>query len=53
MNTLGAIICQKCGRPKELAPIKVWFVHEKFGNRWLEYNVPINLIDHPSNMKMN
>ena len=42
--------------PNESAPIKVWFVgrvykmHRKFGNHWVEYRDLIDLMDHPSNM---
>ena len=58
LNTLEARIVKKHGRPKKLAPIKVWFVgrvyrmRRKFGNRWVEYRDPIDLMDHPSNMEI-
>ena len=42
-------------RPKESTPINVWFVgwvykmHRNFGNYWVEYRDPIDLMDCPSN----
>jgi hypothetical protein len=48
LNTHDAgIVETECGRPKQSASIKVWFVgrvyrmHRKFGNRWVEYMDPI------------
>ena len=49
---------KKRGRPKKLAPIKVWVVgrvykmHSKFANHWMEYRDPFDLMDRPSNMEI-
>ena len=49
-------LSKKCGRPKKLAPIKVCFagrdymMRENFGNYWVEYRDPVDLMDRPSNM---
>ena len=57
-NTREVRIVKKCGRPKTLALIKDWFVgrvyrmHREFGNCWVEYKDPIDLMDHPSNMRI-
>ena len=46
------------GRPKTLAPNKIWFLqrvyrmHKKFGNCWVEYRDLINLMDYQSNMEI-
>ena len=56
-NTLKAIIVIKRHRPKQLAPIKVWFVwrmyrlQRKFGNLGVEYKDLIDLMDRPINME--
>ena len=56
VNTPEARIVKKSGRPKKLAPIKVWFVgranrmHRKFGNAWVEYRDPDDLMSRSSNM---
>ena len=59
LNTLDTRIVEtKCGRPKQSASFKVWFVgmvyrmHRKFGNHWVEYMDPIDLMDHPSNTEI-
>ena len=50
-------IVKKCGRPKRLPVIKVWFVgrvyrmRRKFGNRRVEFRDPGDLMDRPSSIK--
>ena len=51
-------LSKKKDRPKNLAPIKVWFVgriykmHRKFDDYCVELRDPTNLMDHPSNMEI-
>ena len=58
LNKHEARIVKKHGRSKKLAPLKVWFagrvykMHRKINNCWVEYMNPIDLMDHPSNMEI-
>ena len=55
-NTLEARILKSVVDQKQIVVVKVWFVgtayttREKYGNRWVEYRDPIDLMNHPSNM---
>ena len=52
------IVKTKCGRPKKLVPIKVWFVGrvyrmcKKSGIRWAEYKDVIDFMNCSSNMEI-
>ena len=56
VNTTKARIIKKCGKPKQLAPNKVWFggrankMHRKSGNCWAEFRNPNDLMAHSLNM---
>ena len=58
LNTHEARSMEKHGRVKTLAPIKLWFVgrvyvmHREFGDCWVEYRDPTDLMDHSSNMQI-
>ena len=44
LNTLEARTVKICGRVNRMC--------RKFGNPWVEYRDPIDLMDHPSNMEI-